>query len=214
MSRQSQLSREHQAPRAVLNALERMAGSYGTECDRVRQELTIAESQLRDYQARLGAPFLHDAYLSELTELRDQLKAGLAGKTPEPGSDSEPSTAELAEKIKALKAAHSIEATPQRIRQKQVSAEEPVTTRIRRRIGANSPSDAAIPPDAPMPEAETSPSAEPTGQAGVEEESPREFPPHHVSTFRHGAPRPHTHMTFQQRLAMERQRRDLEPSLP
>ena len=104
-----------------------MAGSYGTECDRVRQELTIAESQLRDYQARLGAPFLHDAYLSELTELRDQLKAGLAGKTPEPASDSPPSTAELAEKIKALKAAHSIEATPQRIRQKQISAEEPVT---------------------------------------------------------------------------------------
>ena len=133
ITRQSQLSREHQGPRAVLNALERMAGSYGTECDRVRQELTIAESQLRDYQARLGAAFLHDAYLSELTELRDQLKAGLAGKTPEPGSDSQPSTAELAEKIKALKAAHSIEATPQRIRQKQISAEEPVTARIRRR---------------------------------------------------------------------------------
>ena len=98
ITRQSQLSREHQGPRAVLNALERMASSYGSECDRVRQELTIAESQLRDYQARLGAPFLHDAYLSELTELRDQLKAGLAGKTPEPGSDSQPSVSELAER--------------------------------------------------------------------------------------------------------------------
>ena len=138
ITRQSQLSREHQGPRAVLNALERLAGSYGSECDRVRQDLAIAESQLRDYQARLGAPFLHDAYLSELTDLRDQLKAGLSGKTPEPGSEPQPSVAELAEKIKALKAAHTIEATPQRIRQKQISAEEPVTARIRRRTEASS----------------------------------------------------------------------------
>ena len=44
-----------------------------------------------------------------------------------------PSVSELAEQIKALKAAHSIEATPQRVRQKQSTAEEPVTARIRRR---------------------------------------------------------------------------------
>ena len=43
-----------------------------------RQDLAIAEGQLRDYQARLGKPFPHDAYLSELTSLRDQLKAGLS----------------------------------------------------------------------------------------------------------------------------------------
>src|SRR6266568_3092072 len=78
ITRQSGLSREHQGPRAVLNALERLAGGYGSECVRVRQDLAIAESQLRDYQARLGKPFLHDAYLSELTGLRDQLKAGLS----------------------------------------------------------------------------------------------------------------------------------------
>ena len=78
VTRQSGLSREHQGPRAVLNALERLANAYGTECVRVRQDLAIAESQLRDYQARLGKPFLHDAYLSELTSLRDQLKAGLS----------------------------------------------------------------------------------------------------------------------------------------
>ena len=47
-----------------------------------------------------------------------------------------PSVSELAEKIKALKAAHSIEATPQRVRQKHSSAEEPVTARIRRRTEA------------------------------------------------------------------------------
>src|SRR3984893_8921024 len=70
------LSRDHHGPRAVLNALERLANAYCSECARAKQDLAIAESQLRDYQARLGKPFLHDAYLSELTSLRDQLKAG------------------------------------------------------------------------------------------------------------------------------------------
>lgn len=56
ITRQSALSREHQGPRAVLNALERLAGAYGSECNRVQQDLSIAESQLRDYQARLGKP--------------------------------------------------------------------------------------------------------------------------------------------------------------
>src|SRR5438445_12351023 len=106
--RQSTLSREHQGPRAVLNALERLAGGYGSECVRVRQDLAIAESQLRDYQARLGTPFLHDAYLSELTSLRDQLKGGLSGATPEPDNEPGRSVSELAERIKTLKAAHSI----------------------------------------------------------------------------------------------------------
>ena len=112
ITRQYTLSRDHQGPRAVLNALERLAGAYGSECIRVRQDLAIAESQLRDYQARLGKPFLHDAYLSELTSLRDQLKAGLSATAQSAGRRSGPSVSELAEKIKALKAAHTIEATP------------------------------------------------------------------------------------------------------
>src|SRR5262249_17353934 len=70
--RQTMLSREHQGPRAVLNGLERLANAYGSECDRVRQDLSIAESQLADYKGRLGKPFHHDAYLSKLTALRDQ----------------------------------------------------------------------------------------------------------------------------------------------
>src|SRR5438552_2444713 len=63
ISRQSMLSREHHGPRAILNAAERLASAYDSECARVRQDLVIAEAQLRDYQARLGQPFLHDAYL-------------------------------------------------------------------------------------------------------------------------------------------------------
>jgi len=76
--RKDTLSREHHGPRAVLNALERLANGYAAECSRVRQDLAIAESQLRDYQARLGKPFAHEEYLSELTSLRDRLKAGLS----------------------------------------------------------------------------------------------------------------------------------------
>jgi N12 class adenine-specific DNA methylase len=144
IGRQSQLSRDHQGPRAVLNALERLAGGYDAECARVRQDLGIAESQLRDYQARLGKPFVHDGYLSGLTGLRDQLKAGLSTTAHETANAEGPSVSELADRIKALKAANSIEAAPQRFRYKQVTAEEPVTARIRRRTEARVASDPAI----------------------------------------------------------------------
>ena len=164
---------------------------YGSECDHVRQDLAIAESQLRDYQARLGKPFLHDAYLSELTTLRDQLKAGLSGTTPEPDGEEQPAASELAQKIKALKAAHSIEATPQRIRQKHSSAEEPVTARIRRRREAVHASDPAARPDA---------------AASVAGAAPLPAPEQDSATKRE--------MTFQERLTMEQQGKDQQPSLP
>jgi hypothetical protein len=104
---------------------------YSIEADRTRQELDIAEAQLRDYQARLGRSFPHEQYLSRLTALRDQLKAALSGLPPEPGAEPLP-VAELSDSIKALKAAHTIEAEPQRTVSRQVSAEEPVTACIRR----------------------------------------------------------------------------------
>jgi hypothetical protein len=146
-TRQSMLSREHQGPRAVLNALERLANAYSSDCDHVRQDLGIAESQLRDYQARLGKPFPHDAYLSELTTLRDLLRAGLSGASPEPGTEPQLGVAELADRIKALKAAHTIEATPGRAGKRLYSAEEPVTARIRRRAETSATSDPAIDSD-------------------------------------------------------------------
>ena len=192
ITRQSGLSRDHQRPRAVLNALERLATGYGSECARVQQDLTIAESQLRDYQARLGKPFLHDTYLSELTSLRDQLKAGLSATAQMQGDEAGPSVCDLAEKIKALKAAHSIEATPQRVRQKQSSAEEPVTARIRRRTEANLACDSAIQPDTAVPGV-GAPADPPTGAVLDFSSKPQ--------------------MTFQERIAMERQHNDQEPSL-
>jgi hypothetical protein len=125
------LSRESHGPRAVLNALDRLEGTYEAQAENARQDLAIAEGQHRDHQARIGRPFGHDAYLDELTGLRDQLKAGLSQATPEPGTTT---VAELAERIKALKAAHSIDAAPERTAPRRIAAEEPVTARIHRRL--------------------------------------------------------------------------------
>ena len=129
-TRHGMLSRDHHGPRAVMNALDRLAGSYQGQCDTARQELAIAEGQLRDHEARIGRIFPHDDYLRELTDLRDRLKIGLSQTTPEPGTET---VAELAERIKALIAAHTIDAAPTRTATRRIVAEEPVTARIRRR---------------------------------------------------------------------------------
>jgi hypothetical protein len=142
-TRQAMLSREHHGPRAVLNALERLAGGYESECNRVRQDLAIAESQLRDYQARLGAAFPHDLYLSQLTALRDQLKSELSGTPSEVGAQPLSPVPEVAEKIRLLKAVHTVEGSPERVAQRRASAEEPVTARIRRRSLRSPTADAA-----------------------------------------------------------------------
>ncbi len=133
--RTSMLSRDHHGPRAVLNAVERTANSYGSESSRVAQELSIAESQLRDYKERLGKPFTHESYLAELSDLRDQLRVGLAGLGQQP-EEGKPTAAELAERIKAIKASHAVEAVPQRVGHRTIGAEEPVTARIRRKAEA------------------------------------------------------------------------------
>jgi len=166
-----------------------VAAAYGSECIRVGQDLSIAESQLRDYQARLGKPFLHDVYLAELTGLRDQLKAGLSAGAHESGKEEGPSVSELAGKIKAIKSAQSIEATPQRARQKHSTAEEPITTRIRRRQETMPTPDQAAPHD------------EGSGEAAA-------VPP---ESGENSSAQP---MTFQERIAIDRQRQHHEPSLP
>jgi hypothetical protein len=192
IARQSMLSREHQGPRAVLNALERLAGGYGSEIVRARQDLAIAESQLRDYRDRLGKPFPHEKYLSELTELRDQLKAGLSNTAYQAHDEKGPEVAELADRIKALKAANTIEATPQRARHKQAAAEEPVTARIRRRhAGAAEGVQPGDEPHGLLPQA-----AEPANDN------------HHADNDNRPPP------SFAERIALERQRQDRGPDLP
>ena len=143
------LSREHHGPRAMLNAVERLANGYAASCESVRQDLSIAEAQRRDYQARLGKPFVHEAYLTSLTALRDQLKVALSAPSGEAAKAGAPEAPELAEQIKALRAAQTIEAAPQRVGKRRLAAaEEPVTARIRRKTGAIPPSDPHIESDA------------------------------------------------------------------
>ena len=137
------LSRDHHGPRAVLNALDRLAKGYATEIARIKQDLAIADSQLRDHTSLLDKPFTHDAYLDELTTLRNRLKRWLSGNIHDEEDRQNVGTTELAERIKALKAANTIEATPQRVRRESTSAEEPVTAHIRRRHENHSTSQAS-----------------------------------------------------------------------
>ena len=78
-TRYSTLSRDSHGPRAILNAVERVMGSYEAEREKTTRDLDIAQGQQRDYQARLGGGFAHEPYLEELTGLRNQLEAALSG---------------------------------------------------------------------------------------------------------------------------------------
>ena len=112
-----------------------------------------------------------------MTGLRDQLKAGLSITAHGTENESGPSVSDIADQIKMLKAANTVEASPQRDRQKQSTAEEPITARIRRRAEAAPAYDSP----ATLPE------------EGISENSP---------------------MTFQERLALERQNKSDGPSPP
>src|SRR5271165_2302592 len=63
VTRHAYLSRDSHGPRAVLNALDRLIGSHDSQAADAAQDLAIAQGQLRDYEARLGQPFAHEAYL-------------------------------------------------------------------------------------------------------------------------------------------------------
>jgi primosomal protein N'' len=103
----------------------------------------------------------------------------------QPENEEGPGVSDLAEKIKALKASHSIEATAQRVRQKQSTAEEPVSARIRRRREA-------IPGSAQLALSEAT-------------EQPPSSAPDSSSV---------PQSAFQARIAIERQRKDDGPGPP
>jgi N12 class adenine-specific DNA methylase len=106
--RHGSLSRESQGPRAVMNALGRIVDSYPEQRAQAERERALAETQLADYQARMGKVFAHGGYQEELTGLRDQLKVALSGAEGDSG--------ELAERIKELRAGQVVEAPPVRVR--------------------------------------------------------------------------------------------------
>jgi hypothetical protein len=92
------------------------------------QDLAVAQGQRHDYDARIGKPNAHEAYIKELAQLRNQLKLGLADRAPEGGTP----VPVLAEMIRALRAGNTVEAAPMRVgRRKATRAEVPVTARIR-----------------------------------------------------------------------------------
>ena len=145
------------------NALDRLAGSYDGQAADRGQDLAIAQGQLRDYEARLGQPFAHEAYLAELTDLTRPAQGRPVEAPPGTRLGAAAAGAELAERIKHLKAAHTIDAAPQRTAARRIAAEEPVTARIRRRI------------DPPLPEPTVEPeatAAEPRPAAPIAQAEP------------------------------------------
>ena len=111
----------------MLNAVERLIGSWAERAAQTRSELSLARAQLRDYDARQETGFAHETYLTELTELRNRLETALSG------GETAGETAALVRQIAALKAAQTIEALPERTHARSgATPAEPVTARIHR----------------------------------------------------------------------------------
>ena len=131
VTRKTQMLRDNPGPRAVLNAVERLVDGYAGEIERVSQDKAVADGQVRDFEERVGKPFQHSEYMSQLTDLRDALKLGLSDTPPEGGLP----VPELAEAIRGLREANTVEAAPERLGERKVAvAEKPVTARIRERV--------------------------------------------------------------------------------
>jgi N12 class adenine-specific DNA methylase len=135
-SRRTLLARDNNGPRAVLNALDRLAGGYQRNCGEIRQDLALAEVQLRDYETRLGQTFRHDDYLAKLTDLRDRLRTALSGSSSASDAPEQPSISEMAAQIKEMRGQHCMEPSPDRAASRRLTSEEPVTAKIRRRSEA------------------------------------------------------------------------------
>jgi hypothetical protein len=149
LRRSAPLARDLHSPRAILNAVERLIGSATMEHDKATRDLAIARGQLRDYEARLGAAFAHAGYLAALTDLRNQLEAALSRSAQDSAEASLPPVGTLVERLKALHAAHTLEAAPERSTPRRTATvEEAITTRIRQREQAE---PAPQPEDTPAP---------------------------------------------------------------
>ena len=159
LRRSTPLARDVHGPRAILNAVERLLSTAASERDKAIRDLTIAQGQLRDYETHLGAGFAHAAYLEELTGLRHQLEAALSHTAQEAAERSLPTVGALVERLKALKAAHTLDAAPLRSAPRRTATvEEAITTRIRQREQA----EAALQPEAvPAPGSPAQPAPQP-----------------------------------------------------
>ncbi|HVX13083.1 MAG TPA: DEAD/DEAH box helicase family protein [Pirellulales bacterium] len=205
LTRHETLSREHHGPRAILNAADRLIDSYAAQLADTRQDVAVAETQHRDYQARLGTTFTHEQYLSQMTDLRNQLKAVLAGQTTQEGGEPLPSARELAEKIKSLKAANTIEASAGRAESRgPIAAVEPVATRIRRRI-PKSPLLAPASDETPVTTTEKAAEPEPTTVADVQPATVEPMLPFDETVFSESVPSPQWCTIARPKRRLERQ---------
>jgi hypothetical protein len=167
LRRYAPLARAVHGPRAILNAVDRLIGTAEPERDKATRDLTIAQGQRRDYDTRLGTGFAHAAYLEELTALRNQLEAALSHTAQDGAKASPPSVGVLVDRLKAMHAAHTLDATPPRsVPRNTATVEEAITTRIRQWEQAEAalqpddvpapvtpPTPAPLPPIAPEPPA-------------------------------------------------------------
>lgn len=132
-TRMEPLSNDHQGPRAVLNAANRLINSFEDQHQRTVASIELAKQQHHDYQQRVGIPFELDEYVKELSQLRNSLKLALSDRPSEPTTAPLLTVAEITAKIKSLRSSHTSDETPKRNTEVQVStSEEPIVTRLKR----------------------------------------------------------------------------------
>ena len=132
LQRTRSLASDTPGARAVLNAVSRLAESYGEQIATTHRDLTVAEKQLRDFGDRAETPFVHEPYIRQLRETRDKLKRALAGN----GEAGEETTSELAARIEALKSSVQVASEPiGPASSTSPSGEEPIAARVSRQLG-------------------------------------------------------------------------------
>lgn len=121
---------EHQGPRAVLNALERLCRELPEATRQTKEELALSEKQLQDYASKLNQPFTYDSYRAELDRLRGLLKSKLTANVATADTES---AEDLAEQIKQLSSVSQVDFGCEPSHRKETVAAEAVTTSIKRR---------------------------------------------------------------------------------
>ncbi len=143
-TRLADTARDSLGPKAVMNALERIASSYQQRITMTEKDLQLCKQQLTDYRSRKDSVFANDAYMQELRVLRDQLRLSLSSSFSAPNEGQVPLDASaIAEQINALKAQHSQTQHSERtVGTAVILPEESVTGRIRQRL--NKPSTSLL----------------------------------------------------------------------
>jgi hypothetical protein len=132
------LSNDHQGPRALLDAANRLINSFEDQHQRTTAAIELAKKQHHDCQQRVGISFEFDEYVKELSQLRDGLKLALSDRPSESDTTHLLSVREITAKIKSLRSLYTSYETPKRNAEVQVSiAVEPIVARLKRRLAVS-----------------------------------------------------------------------------